>query len=769
MKRFFILILAIILCFCSIGQIAFAEDIIDVSVSIADDIIGNNFYKDNPPCFNVSIKNLSSESQECLYIAKAINADGFEVGKISGIINVESGETAKQELYMPLYYGVLTFSLEVSTDGDIFNTEIPYTLSNHTADMPNNKRFGVTNHFNRGYGDLTKGVKLMTGAGIGAMRGEDLMWPEFEKKKGEYALTEYQKQVLDTLDKNDIDYMFIANYGNINYNDTPTEPVHDKEGYDALSKFIEELLIQGKGRIDYIEVWNEYHSSNMSGTFCTNAEVFAELHKAIYKGVQAGDKNVKVGAFVEDDWGFYETGMITKCLKELAGEKAFDYISLHPYTDDKIRYFEGDINSIPFLEDVKAEIEKYGYDRNTPIIFSELGWSDSFLDFDDNKKAAYVVRASAYTQALDLADNVFNYNLLDNWGDAAYGLLRSYQAVHSENGIAYFGKPAYTAVAYYNGLMAENTCNGELDTKSDNSYCYSFTDRMGRNILMLGTLQDDTTEKAFIDVGASEVIVSDMFGNEKRVDTDNGKLFLNLKDEPQYIINVCDTPEFAEGVLQEPFYAAAQTGQNLVSVYGCLGDEKTDYLISVYAPDKTCNDLNTEDDAKNTDVLVYYNQGTTDDDGVLDLKFNIDGGSGDYKVFLYSAQNDGIITPVKVLSFQNEGTEPEVTADFGLYKDGVLIGSEDKVFEKDKITVKANLKNTTETEQNAYLVYGIYEKGILKDMDFAKVTVPGFSSGIAFEKSFTVPDGADTVKGFLWESLETLKPMRSPVGVTVTQ
>ncbi len=656
MKKFLSIIIAFMLCFSYIGNISvFAETkALDIEITVAEDIVGNNFYKDDMPQFTVSIKNVSATAQECEYIAKAVNSNNKQVWSMSDSVNIGAGETMTKEIKVPVeYYGVMTFKIEADANGDTVLAEMPYTLSNHTSDMPHNMKFGTTTHWNRGRGDIDKSIKLMTGAGIGNMRSEDLMWPEFEKKEGEYALTDYQENVLDALSENDIDYMFICNFGNALYHSPVNEPVNDEQGYNALERYIEELLIQSKGRVDYIEVWNEYHSTNMSGSFSSNAEVFAELHKAIYNGVRAGDPSVKVCAFVEDDWGFYETGMITKCLKELDGVKAFDYVSLHPYTDDKVRYFEGDVNSDEFINDVRAELKKYGYSSNTPFIFSELGWTDS--GSGETEKAAYIVRASAYNEAHNLAEVVYNYNLMDYYDMGGYGLVNSFDEKHSQEGIPYLGKPAYVAVCYYNGLMADNEFNREIETGIDETYCYDFTDRDGRNILMLGTLEDGNVERGYVNVGKDSVIVADMYGNEKEVSAVEGVISVTLTDEPQYIIGAQRGAEFVEGIETDSSYTAVQTSETSILVSGNTGSMVggTSYMISVYAPEKSYEDITEASDATNTDVLVWYDYGTTDELGEFEIEFNVDGKSGEYAVYIYSVADESIIEPVQIVKYTN--------------------------------------------------------------------------------------------------------------------
>ena len=286
---------------------------------------------------------------------------------------------------------------------------------------------------------------------------------------------------------------------------------------------------------------------------------------------------------------------------------------------------------------------------------------------------------------------------------------------------------------------------------------------------MLGTLEDNSSEKVYIDTGASEVIVSDMFGNEKRVLTNNGIVLMNLTDEPQYIIGSGESVSINEKIVEDDFYAASQVGENSAWIYGRLGDEKTDYTICVYSPEKSYTDLNDENNAKNTDVLVFFDQGQTDENGILDIEFNLNGVNGDYDVFIYSENKESIIEPVKALSFNNGEIIKESIVRLGLYKDGNLLQNGTSILPKEEITVKATLYKPGENAENAILVYALYDDGVLKAMDFVQGDSEDLSVSVTLEKSFTVPEGVETVRGFLWDSFINQKPETSPVEVTVTQ
>jgi len=569
---------------------------VKVSYTTPEKTVGNNFYNDKMPEFDITYKNRLPYKKTLDVNYKVTASDGSFVHESDTKIEVGAYESVVHKLKInEKYYGVMTIDLTYTDElGKTYSDKIRYTLSNHSDDMPKNKRFGVVTHLNKGRGELDKKIELMSDGGIGNMRGSDLAWGDVEKQKGVYKIPESAEKLLDALQKRGIDYLYLFGGSNPVYttleNGTVTVAATE-EGYAAITKYMTELMKLAKGRVKYVEVTNEFHSSSMVPVFNTRADVHANLLKAAYKGVKTGDPNVKIVAIDEDRWGMYQTGMIPKYFEEINGEKCFDYVSLHPYPSD-YGSFESS-GAIEFVNDVRASMEEHNQDPKTPMMFTELGWADSVLSWDDEKKAAYTVRSQAYAQAEGIAELIHNYNLVDyamffesQPDQATFGLCEGY--AYGSTDVPYIGKEAYVAISYWNGLMAENEFVGKIEglNKPEEDFGYLFKDRKGRDIVMLG-LVEDGSKNIGIKLGTEKAIISDAYGNEREIKSVDGCFTVNL-DEDKIVYLIGDFNELSDIKITEPQFALSEAnlkmpaGGQLVLTVNAPSGFKGDIELETY-------------------------------------------------------------------------------------------------------------------------------------------------------------------------------------------
>lgn len=280
---------------------------VKVSYTTPEKTVGNNFYNDKMPEFDITYKNRLPYKKTLDVNYKVTASDGSFVHESDTKIEVGAYESVVHKLKIKgKYYGVMTVDLTYADElGKTYSDKIRYTLSNHSDDMPKNKRFGVVTHLNKGRGELEKKVEIIADGGIGNLRGSDLAWGDVEKQKGVYKIPESAEKLLDALQERGIDYLYLFGGSNPIYttleNGTVTVAATE-EGYAAITKYMTELMKLAKGRVKYVEVTNEFHSSSMVPVFNTRADVHANLLKAAYKGVKTGDPNVKIVAIDEDRW-----------------------------------------------------------------------------------------------------------------------------------------------------------------------------------------------------------------------------------------------------------------------------------------------------------------------------------------------------------------------------------------------------------------------------------------------------------------------------------
>ena len=511
----------------------------------ADDIIGNNFTTDNPPKFDITLTNRCEGRLDGNVRYFIRTKDGNEVMSLSNenfSLNPNAVITKTIAPTEP-YYGRLDLCIEMSSFGRTYIKKIPYTMTRHSSDMPNNYRFGVSAHLGKSRGEARYMIPLLKTAGIGWYRDEMPLWLYSEKEMGVYDFSKDFFDFLDLIEQNDINYMYLFNNGNYDVYKAPGNnaswwPPSTTDGYAGLRKYIKKVAEVSNGRIKAIEVWNEFKSTTMSGPYAGDPEVCLNLHRAVYGGVKDSGKDIKVVGIDEDTWAMYNSNYIEQYLEKMDGEKCFDVVSMHPYSGAVMP--ENGI-AADYVQKMRALLKKYNQDENAPIWHSENGVSDYQLNGDRIKQAAWTVRNQATVQAQKTADVYFNYNYVsypqfyfENELEATFGILESYDSSSAK--VPYLGKESYCAVGYYNGLMADNRYIGEITSSyGDNVYIHRFKDRQNRDILMAYSA-DDTKRDIVLNLGTSSVVCTDMYGNKQDIDSNGGVISLTLGQNPQYII-----------------------------------------------------------------------------------------------------------------------------------------------------------------------------------------------------------------------------------------
>ncbi len=516
------------------------------SYTVAESVVGNNFTKDEPPKFNITLANRTDRTvnAEVRYYTRIKDGETTWSSPSENVTLETTGKTAKSVEVGRLYYGRMDFVTEITANGVTYTNVIPYTMTNHTSDMPNNHRFGVSAHMSRGWGEPKKIIKLLKQAGIGWVRDEIPKWSEVEATEGEYVWPEKTEEFLNLLSENDIKFLSLWLGSAPHIEDSV--PIGDEE-LKSLENYMTFVVEKAKGRIDAIEVWNEFHGTEMSNAqVAGNAEYYKGMHKAVYNAVKNTDPSIKVIGICENSWAYSHTpSVVENYFKEIGTEKCFDAVSLHPYrATPENTYAEGMKNT------TEGWLKKYCGLENVPFWNTEDGFSDSKCGFDRNLQAAYTVRDQAVTQAGDIAEVVINYNTtmypwlyVTNAEEASYGILEATYSGAAK--VPYLGKESYVALGYYNGLMAGNTFVKKIDSESGISEIW-FRDRNDRDAVMV-YCPDNAERTAVFNVGVDSVICADMFGNEVVKQTDNGVLDLTLSGEPQYIIGEGLSPYFNQG------------------------------------------------------------------------------------------------------------------------------------------------------------------------------------------------------------------------------
>lgn len=506
-----------------------------IKTTAPEGVYGNNFTKDSLPSFNAEIVNRLNKRIEASMYYKVLTTTGKEIWNTKEnpeSIVLEANETARKKIKIEKeYFGRLDLEIVTVIEGKEYIKRVPYTFINRTLDMPKNERFGVANHLNKGRGDFDNVLYALQASGIGSYRDALVEWRKIEKQKGILNFTDEMKYQLEALEKNDIWFIEAITYGNYPlYNDPVIEAggagwgylfPTTKEGLKAIENWATAAVNVVPGAIDAFGVWNEYQ--NMSGpAFRGNYEYLANLHKAIYRGAKKANPDVLVSGMESDRWGMYDWDDVNKVLSYGEDEPVFDAISIHTYSPNQVQPEKG--IGRQYKKDVVSLFEKYGVNPDMDVNVTEIGWSETHVNYDRELLAAYTIRNQAWHWAYDVGDRICNYNLNDypefnsrsSMQEARFGLMESYNKRGCE--IPYLGKESFVAAGYYNNLLADGEFIDFVNTgyTEERAYGYRFRHRDGSDVLMLGPIENETLNFN-LHLGTNSVIVGDKYGNEKEV------------------------------------------------------------------------------------------------------------------------------------------------------------------------------------------------------------------------------------------------------------
>lgn len=152
------------------------------------------------------------------------------------------------------------------------------------------------------------------------------------------------------------------------------------------SDFLGDLTRHVRGRVDYIEVWEEPNTRRYwrSGP---DPEAFARLLAVSYGTIKRLDPSVTVisGGLRHNDIGFLEAVYDAREQRSGAGEGLFDQVGVHPYSGDRgpdetsTRWIRGgpfgavDMNFTGFL--AMRRVMRDNGDEAVPLYLSEFGYS----------------------------------------------------------------------------------------------------------------------------------------------------------------------------------------------------------------------------------------------------------------------------------------------------------------------------------------------------------------------------------------------------------
>ena len=276
---------------------------------------------------------------------------------------------------------------------------------------------GVNSHlYQKKDEEIISTIEKVKSLGIKAIR-VDAPWKLVEREKGAYSIPPAWDVIVDYASKNNIDVLFILDYGN-KYYDNGDKPI-SKDAVKGFVNYVDYLTKHFSNRVRFYQIWNEWNNKN-GDTTPGKVEDYKALVKNAYPIIKknAQDSIVITSSFSPAAFnkaiglerrGDYFRDFLTTDMVNFT-----DALSIHPYTTyrkppfHQFKYYTKQI-------EYAMDLLKSGPFKNKPIYITEIGWTT----------ASSPVAVSLNTQAQDLKNaicqakklgyaGVFIYELKDN-------------------------------------------------------------------------------------------------------------------------------------------------------------------------------------------------------------------------------------------------------------------------------------------------------------------------------------------------------------------
>jgi polysaccharide biosynthesis protein PslG len=276
-----------------------------------------------------------------------------------------------------------------------------------TAALPANFEVGVCNHLAHGRGTAQGTLDDMATLGANSFR-DDVFWNQVETRKNELVwpqrFAELDSAVNLALARGQRPLLVLAYENSLHF--SGRYPIDDAS-QAAFVRYAEFVARHFKGRVRYLEVWNEW---NQHG----DARDYARLISKVYPALKRIDPNViVVGGAVE---GAGKPDFIATLAREGALQ-SMDMLSVHPYV-----FWRGDSGTpqalMRWLDDLQTMLAPYRQGRAMPLLLTEIGWpSAGKLSVPPARAADYLSQTLLSLRSRADVHGVWWYNLYDKGRD----------------------------------------------------------------------------------------------------------------------------------------------------------------------------------------------------------------------------------------------------------------------------------------------------------------------------------------------------------------
>ena len=631
--------------------------------------------------------------------------------------------------------GTVTIALSDTTSDIVNYKQYKFICMNTNADdKVFSENSGVNAHMGQGK-SVTANAPLSMAMGVSVIR-DGVDWWRIEKTKGVYEFPAFADEMVNSLNENGTQLLYVLSYGNTLYSTNEknipiaTASTTDYDYMDAWLDYVTQVVTRYKDKVDYWQVWNEPNIEAFNPSGATAAQ-YAELLKQSYGIIKNIDPTAKVVGGGLAGVGNTDTRPYLRSMLAAGAGDYMDVLDVHPYKQSTGP--EGYMAER--LPNIQADLEQYNCD-DIEIWIGELGWytgtaSDAVTE---EKQAAYSVRSRVMYDNFNRKEgkkgkffwyDFQNDGTTQNYSEHNYGM--------TENNFT--PKPVYYAYSAFNYIIG----NKALKNLTQSSGIYQANYGNGTYVFWKGSGSASTK---IISLEGDSAKIYDMYG-------DLITTIAGTDGSVSYNAQISENPIFVcveknnEVINKSIDVSSVIIDQNTINIAGCAY-KNADISVSLWSENAKVENLTVRN------ALDYLN-------GVSEVKADSE---GNFKITMpvnvKEARNYTLILSAKECEQYNRivtvGTES--VALLKVTKNGVELKSLKDVQPGDKIKVQGNYYG----DLPGALLIG---KVQIDKTKFDLQSVMGFANGKTSEEvEFTIgKDGLDSIDIFLWDGFTKLTPL----------
>lgn len=732
MKRIICIIIAVLI-LCS--NMVFAENTLNVNLVLnMGNTPGNIYFTNDIANWEAEFFNNTGNEMELSVNFRAVGRKYNEVWTFHDTENLLRYDSFKR-----------TFSFNMKEDFSVYDVyDMTVTLSDgnsvkvftyqfsYVKEGKRNDRFGMNTHYLHADYDMysaEKTIPLLKKSGVSIIRDSQL-WSSYEKD-GKYAFDPIFTGLIDKLDANNIDLLFVLAYNHADYISGDGEKnilkmPADEMGINGFAKYAKSVAAHLKG--DYFEIWNEPNASNNEGD--RYPERYAALAEAAYFAIKSVNSNaVVIGPATTGAYNKYTGAWFKKTLDNGLGDYV-DVVSAHPYAP-QFYLPDGETmeNYLPkYITDFKDCATEYGISR---MWVTEDGLSS--LNFTEDEQASYVLKAYSVNQLCGI-EKYFWYDLVcDTVTFASDNVNSSFGVLHGKNeSTPYAAKPVFLAMSAMNAKLADKSLIAYKN--GDKVYQYKYADVNDTDSKGTYVIWSEEEKNISVAFNTNSVLKTDLFGNEEILTSKDGNYNIIVGLEPAYY----EPLDFD----MKKFQYSYDWDSGICSVKGYIDSRAQNVPVNMilYKPGKDENDMVSENPLS---AVSYFDQAISELNGVYEFEFNPFAGEGIYLLKISAADDEQLIYKIRMKSELSCEVAP--AKPLSEYQKGEAISAD--------ITI--NNPNTVYKEFDVYLV--AFKDGKLTDVSKKSDTVGG-EPAKKIEMMVSANDGVDCLKAFAWVK-DSIKPL----------